>query len=82
MSVAVLPDGNAISASRDKTLKVWDLKTGQCVMTLKGHAGYVISVAILPNGNAISASWDNTLKVWDLKTGQCVMTLKGHTQSV
>ena len=36
-SVAVLPDGNAISASYDKTLKVWDLKSGQCVMTLQGH---------------------------------------------
>ena len=36
-SVAILPDGNAISASADNTLKVWDLKTGQCVMTLQGH---------------------------------------------
>ena len=35
--VAVLPDGNAISASHDRTLKVWDLKSGQCVMTLQGH---------------------------------------------
>ena len=51
-----LPDGKAISASRDKTLKVWDLKTGQCVMTLQGHTDSVISVAILPDGNAISAS--------------------------
>ena len=82
MSVAVLPDGNAISASYDKTLKVWDLKSGQCVMTLQGHTDTVYSVAVLPNGNAISASYDNTLKVWDLKSGQCVMTLQGHTDSV
>ena len=82
ISVAILPDGNAISASWDNTLKVWDLKSGQCVMTLKGHTQSVMSVAALPDDTAISASYDNTLKVWDLKTGQCVMTLKGHTQSV
>ena len=80
-SVAVLPNGNAISASVDKSLKVWDLKTGQCVMTLQGHSDSVISVAVLPDGKAISVSADN-LKVWDLKSGQCAMTLQGHTQSV
>ena len=40
ISVAVLPDGNAISASYDNTLKVWDLKSGQCVMTLQGHTRF------------------------------------------
>ena len=48
----------------DNTLKVWDLKSGQCVMTLQGHTQSVISVAVLPDGNVISASDDNTLKVW------------------
>ena len=81
-SVAVLPDGNAISASWDNTLRVWDLNSGQCVMTLRGHTDFVMSVAVLPNGNAISASDDKTIKVWDLKSGQCVMTLKGHTHYV
>ena len=82
MSVAVLPDGNAISASEDNTLKVWDPKLGQCLLTLQGHTQSIESVAVLPNGNAISASVDTTLKVWDFKSGQCVMTLQGHTQSV
>jgi WD40 repeat protein len=64
--VAVLPDGDPISASYDNTLKVWDIKSGQCVMTLQVHTDYVRSVAVLPNGNAISASEDTTLKVWEL----------------
>ena len=42
MSVAVFPDGRRIvSASSDTTLKVWDVTTGKCVATLKGHSDYV-----------------------------------------
>ena len=38
--VAVTPDGRyAISASNDKTLKVWDWATGELVRTLEGHTG-------------------------------------------
>ena len=41
-SVAVFPGGwRVVSASRDKTLKVWDVATGRCVATLEGHSGIV-----------------------------------------
>ena len=37
--VAVFPDGRRIvSASCDKTLKVWEVATGVCVATLRGHS--------------------------------------------
>ena len=42
MSVAVFPDGrHVVSASYDNTLKVWDVATGKCVATLKGHSDRV-----------------------------------------
>ena len=42
MSVAVFSDGRrVVSASRDKTLKVWDVETGECVATLEGHSDSV-----------------------------------------
>jgi len=80
--LAVTPDGlTAVSGSWDKTLKVWDLKTGRCRATLKGHAGSVWGVAVTSNGlTAVSGSSDKTLKVWDLKTGRCRATLKGHAE--
>ena len=35
----MFPDGRrVVSASGDKTLKVWDVATGKCVATLKGHS--------------------------------------------
>ncbi len=42
MSVAVFPDGRrVVSASDDKTLKVWDVATGECLATLEGHSSWV-----------------------------------------
>jgi WD40 repeat protein len=81
-SVAVTPDGRyAISGSGDKTLRVWELETGQCIRTIEGHTFSIDSVAVTPDGRyAVSGSWDKTLKLWEIKTGRCVNTLKGHTQ--
>jgi WD40 repeat protein len=69
-SVAFSPDGQHLAAAcRDKTVKVWDLKTGQ-VLTLRGHEKDVFSVAFsATDGRRLaSASNDKTVRVWDLTT--------------
>jgi len=82
--VAVTPDGKrAVSASGDKTLKVWDLESGRALRTLEGHSAPVHGVAVTPDGKrAVSASGDKTLKVWDLESGRALRTLEGHSDSV
>ena len=83
-SVAVTPDGKrAISASSDRTLRVWDLESGQSLAHAQGHKDRVNSVAVTPDGKrAISASSDRTLRVWDLEKGRLVRTLEGHLDVV
>jgi WD40 repeat protein len=79
--VAVTADGKrAVSASWDKTLKIWDLETSRALRTLEGHSGVVFGVAVTGDGKcAVSASGDKTLKVWDLETGRALRTLEGHS---
>jgi WD40 repeat protein len=73
----------ALSASRDTTLRVWDLVTGSCDHILTGHTDRVNSCALSGNGLlALSASNDGTLRVWNAKTGSCVHILNEHTDAV
>jgi len=83
-AAAILPDGQrALSASDDRTLKLWDLASGQALVTLSGHSNRVRAVAVSPDGQrALSASEEGTLMLWDLATGQELATLFGHTRQV
>ncbi len=66
-SASFSPDGSRIvTASYDKTAKVWDAKSGAEILTLKGHTDYVHSASFSPDGSRIvTASGDKTAKVWD-----------------
>src|SRR5205814_2140738 len=81
---AISADGSVIaSGSSDKTLKLWDARTGAELRTLAGHSGSVMGCAISADGSIIvSASSDNTLKLWDARTGAELRTLTGHFGSV
>ena len=74
--MTITADGRrVVSASEDKTLKVWDLETGREERTLQGHQNSVCAVAITPDGRRVaSGSYDKTLKVWDLETGALICT--------
>jgi WD40 repeat protein len=71
------PDGTRlVSGSHDRTVRLWDVRTGECLKVLQGHDNWVWSVAFSLDGHSIaSASQDETIKLWDAKTGDCLKTL-------
>ncbi|MCA2689583.1 MULTISPECIES: WD40 repeat domain-containing protein, partial [unclassified Microcystis] len=82
-SVNFSPDGKTlVSGSGDKTIKLWNVETGQEIRTLKGHDSVVSSVNFSPDGKTLVSSGDNTIKLWNVKTGQEIRTLKGHDSVV
>jgi len=81
-AIAFSPDGTRlVSGSRDTTLRLWDVKSGQPLgAPLTGHKGVVYSVAFSPDGTRlVSGSGDMTLRLWDAKSGQPLgAPLTGH----
>jgi WD40 repeat protein len=65
-----------VSASSDRTLRIWDAVTGGVRRVLAGHRTAVHGCAISPDGALIaSASADSALKVWRTQDGECLTTL-------
>ncbi|KAI5480951.1 1-alkyl-2-acetylglycerophosphocholine esterase [Pseudohyphozyma bogoriensis] len=71
------------TGSRDKTIRLWDSSSGQCLKTLNGHDNWVRALVFHPSGKfLLSASDDKTIRTWDLVTGRCVKTLEAHSHFV
>jgi WD40 repeat protein len=83
-SLALSLDGSqAVSGSKDRSLKVWELPSGRCLDTLRGHEGSVWAVCLSPDGGrALTGSQDHTIKLWDLVRGRCLRTFRGHGGAV
>ena len=65
-----------MSASDDRTLKIWQLDTGECLKVLKGHSDRVRSVVFTPDGSKlISGSSDGTIRIWDAETGESLQEI-------
>lgn len=76
--------GNLLaSGSSDKTIKLWQLDTGQNLATFRGHSDDVNSLAFSPDGQYLaSGSLDRTIKLWQVSTGKLLGTFAGHSDSV
>jgi WD40 repeat protein len=73
---------SAVSASVDRTLRVWDLATGRCLRVLGWYPNAFLCLSVTPDG--LRAVWggDTTLRVWDLEAGTCLCVLEGHADLV
>jgi WD40 repeat protein/serine/threonine protein kinase len=83
-AVAFSSDGRHLaSASHDRTVRVWDVTTGDVVRTLTRHTDVVYGVAYSPDGTRLAtASWDRTVRVWDAADGRELLTFRGHEEPV
>eukprot|EP01134_Creolimax_fragrantissima_P001283 CFRG1283T1 len=72
------------SASKDCTVRVWEVSTYKLMYTLEGHALPISFVGWCPDDKLIlSCSNDKTLRLWDLEDGaRCTLNITEHTQSV
>lgn len=78
------PSSLLVSASKDRTVRVWDTRNpdGSCVGVLRAHTGAVLDLKL--RGNRIaSASMDKTVRMWDIREMKAPLaTLEGHSAEV
>jgi hypothetical protein len=76
-ALAATPDGTlAVSGSKDRTLRVWDLETGKLAGVMSGHQAEVRAVAITPDGTLVfSGSNDGSLRLWSRVDTAAVSTV-------
>lgn len=94
--IAFTPDGRQlVSASDDKTIRVWDLATGKAVRIIRGASeagdgGKIYAMALSPDGKWLAAGgWltgepadRDAVRLFDFASGRLVALLKGHDQPV
>ncbi len=82
--VAFQDDGSlTATGGMDSFGRVWDLRTGQCIMFLEGHLKGIISIDWSPDGyHVFTGSLDNSCKVWDIRKRNIEYTIPAHTNIV
>lgn len=77
VAVAVSPDSNFVAtASKDKSIKLWELSTGREIRTFLGHEMTVSSIAFSSDGKfLLSGSYDKSTRLWDVTNGKALTIL-------
>jgi WD40 repeat protein/energy-coupling factor transporter ATP-binding protein EcfA2 len=83
-SATFSPEGSrVVTASRDRTARIWDAATAKQIAVLRGHDGFVLSAAFSPDGSRIvTSSDDKTARIWDAATAKQIAVLRGHNGRV
>ena len=74
------------SGSRDEILKVWDLDTGKCIVSIHAHNSPIWTVAITVRKDSsvvvVSGAADGTLRTWNGRTGKKMLNFKSTAQKI
>ncbi|KAI0415311.1 putative pre-mRNA splicing protein [Xylaria grammica] len=71
------------SGAGDRTIKIWDLATGNLRLTLTGHISTVRGLAVSPRHPYLfSCGEDKMVKCWDLETNRVIRHYHGHLSGV
>nr|XP_031311577.1 WD repeat-containing protein 86 isoform X4 [Camelus dromedarius] len=75
--------GLLVTGSTDGMAKVWQVASGCCHQTLRGHTGAVLCLVLdTPSHTAFTGSTDATIRAWDILSGEQLRVFREHQGSV
>jgi WD40 repeat protein len=76
-AIELTADGRfAVTGSRDRTLRIWDLRQAVTTQVLKGHTREVLDLQMSADGRrVVSWSRDRTARIWDMQSGRAIRAL-------
>ena len=86
--VVVTPEGQVVTASNDKTIRVWEIEQGQLREQRKllgqlgaGSEGMIFALALSADGSLLASGGyfrNNEIRLYDFQSGEIKALLKGH----
>lgn len=73
--INVLPNGNLVSTAQDKTLRMWDSKTGECLLVFNRQIASNHAIVVIEN-DLVAIEVDKGLAILDLSTNHCLQIFK------
>ena len=71
-------DERIISGLKDKTTKVWCLKTNTCIQTINAHSHTITGLQVLSDDQVSSCSINKTIMIMDLASANCLKKLQSE----
>jgi WD40 repeat protein len=77
-----------LTASADKTARLWDVETGKEIRRFVGHTSWINCAVFSPDGrfiltaSGLSGDEDNTARLWNVETGKEIRRFEGHSERV
>lgn len=81
-------DGKTLALGIHKTIKLWNIVTGNQIKTLKGHENTILSLAFSPDGKTLISGSDiankgyGMIRVWDVEIGQQIKSFESHAKRI
>jgi WD40 repeat protein/uncharacterized caspase-like protein len=67
-----------VTSGADKTIRLWDIKTGRLLRSLNGHKALTSSAKLTADGAKVASSdYDGQIKIWNAESGQMASMLVG-----
>lgn len=74
-----LSDKLIATGSLDKTIRIWNLETKECIKVLSAHKDCVTAITSFEDNQIVSSSDDTTIILWNINNALALKKFGGHT---